>query len=110
MIHSNWLSFSPSQVTKSVISVPSWMQSHGKISGGGARDFRDVKGKERVPVPVAGPAFWGGVKFVIFYVFSSFLQPAAKIDPIQSTFPPVSDPCLKEKKIVKKKIKEEERH
>lgn len=41
--------------------------------------FRDVKGKERVPVPVAGPAFRGGVKFVIFYVFSSFLQPSAQI-------------------------------
>ena len=54
-----------------------------------------MKGKERVPVPVAGPAFRGGVKFVIFYVFGSFLQPAAKIDPIQSTFPPVSNPCLK---------------
>lgn len=53
-----------------------------------------MKGKERVPVPVAGPAFRGGVKFVIFYVFGSFLQPAAKIDPIQSTLPPVSDPCL----------------
>lgn len=55
-----------------------------------------MKGKERVPVPVAGPAFRGGVKFVIFYVFGSFLQPAAKIDPIQSAFPPVSDPCLEE--------------
>lgn len=54
-----------------------------------------MKGKERVPVPVAGPAFRGGVKFIIFYVFCSFLQLAAKIDPIQSTFPPVSNPCLK---------------
>lgn len=58
-----------------------------------------MKGKERVPVPVAGPAFRGGVKFVIFYVFGSFLQPAAKIDPIQSALPPVSNPSLaKEKK------------
>lgn len=56
-----------------------------------------MKGKERVPVPVAGPAFRGGVKFVIFYVFGSFLQPAAEIDPIQSALPPVSDPCLKKK-------------
>lgn len=57
-----------------------------------------MKGKERVPVPVAGPAFRGGVKFVIFYVFSSFLQPAAQIDTIQCTLPPVSNPCLKNKK------------
>lgn len=64
---------------------------------GGTREFRGVKGKERVPVPVAGPAFRSGVKFVIFYVFSSFLQPAAKIDPIQSAFPPVSDPSLEER-------------
>lgn len=57
-----------------------------------------MKGKERVPVPVAGPAFRCGVKFVIFYVFGSFLQPAAKIDPVQSALPPVSDPSLEEKK------------
>lgn len=57
-----------------------------------------MKGKERVPVPVAGPAFRGGVKFVIFYVFGSFLKPAAKIDPIQSAFPPVSNPSLGRKK------------
>lgn len=56
-----------------------------------------MKGKERVPVPVAGPAFRCGVKFVIFYVFGSFLQPAAKIDPVQSALPPVSDPSLGEK-------------
>ena len=54
-----------------------------------------MKGKERVPVPVAGPAFRGGVKFVIFYVFSSFLQPSAQIDTIQSSFPPVSNSSLK---------------
>lgn len=53
-----------------------------------------MKGKERVPVPVAGPAFRGGVKFVIFYMFGSFLQPAAKIEPIQCAFPPVSNPSL----------------
>lgn len=53
-----------------------------------------MKGKERVPVPVAGPAFRSGVKFIIFYVFRSFLQPAAKIDPIQSALPPVSDTSL----------------
>lgn len=64
--------------------------------GWGAREVIDVKGKERVPVPVAGPAFRGGVKFIIFYVFSSFLQLAAKIDPVQSSFPPVSNPCLKD--------------
>lgn len=57
-----------------------------------------MKGKERVPVPVAGPAFRCGVKFVIFYVFGSFLQPAAKIDPIQSALPPVSNPSLGVKK------------
>lgn len=56
--------------------------------------FRDVKGKELVPVPVAGPAFRSGVKFVIFYVFSSFLQPSAQIDPVQCPFPPVGDPSL----------------
>lgn len=56
-----------------------------------------MKGKERVPVPVAGPAFRGGVKFVIFYVFGSFLQPAAKIDSIQGALPPISNPCLGEK-------------
>lgn len=65
--------------------------------------FRDVKRKERVPVPVAGPAFRGGVKFVIFYVFGSFLQPAAKIDPVQCTFPPVSNPSLGGKKKPKEK-------
>lgn len=53
-----------------------------------------MKGKERVPVPVAGPAFRGGVKFVIFYVFSSFLQPAAQIDPVQCSFPPVRNSSL----------------
>lgn len=57
--------------------------------------FRDVKGKERVPVPVAGPAFRGGVKFVMFYVLGGFLQPAAEIDPVQSPLPPVSDPRLR---------------
>lgn len=61
----------------------------------GTRVFRGVKGKERVPVPVAGPAFRGGVKFVIFYVFGSFLQPSAQIDPVQRSFPPVSDTSLK---------------
>lgn len=61
---------------------------------GGTRVFRGVKGKERVPVPVAGPAFRGGVKFVIFYVFSSFLQPAAQIDPVQCSFPPVRNSSL----------------
>lgn len=65
--------------------------------------FRDVKRKERVPVPVAGPAFRGGVKFVIFYVFGSFLQPAAKIDPVQCAFPPVSNPSLGGKKKTKEK-------
>lgn len=53
-----------------------------------------MKGKERVPVPVAGPAFRGGVKFVIFYVFSSFLQPSAQIDPVQRSLPPVSNSSL----------------
>lgn len=70
-----------------------------------------MKGKERVPVPVAGPAFRGGVKFVIFYVFGSFLQPAAKIDPIQSALPPVSNPSLDKKEKTnkqKKKAKKEE--
>lgn len=57
--------------------------------------FRDIKGKERVPVPVAGPAFRGGVKFVMFNVLGGFLQPAAEIDSIQSTLPPVGDPRLK---------------
>lgn len=65
--------------------------------------FRDVKRKERVPVPVAGPAFRGGVKFVIFYVFGSFLQPAAKIDPVQCAFPPVSNPSLGGKKKQRKR-------
>lgn len=46
---------------------------------------------------MAGPAFRGGVKFVIFYVFGSFLQHAAKIDPIQSALPPVSNPSLEKK-------------
>lgn len=57
-----------------------------------------MKGKQRVPVPVAGPAFRGGVKFVKFYVFGSFLQPAAKIGPIQRAFPPVGNPSLRETK------------
>lgn len=57
-----------------------------------------MKGKQRVPVPVAGPAFRGGVKFVKFYVFGSFLQPAAKIGPIQRAFPPVGDPSLRDKR------------
>ncbi len=47
---------------------------------------------------MAGPAFRGGVKFVIFYVFSSFLQLAAKIDPVQRTFPPVSNASLEGEK------------
>lgn len=47
---------------------------------------------------MAGPAFRGGVKFVIFYVFGSFLQHAAKIDPIQSALPPVSNPSLEKKR------------
>lgn len=55
-----------------------------------------MKGKQRVPVPVAGPAFRGGVKFVKFYVFSSFLQPAAKIGPVQRARPPVGDSSLRE--------------
>lgn len=54
-----------------------------------------MKGKQRVPVPVAGPAFRSGVKFVKFYVFGSFLQPAAKIGPVQRAFPPVGDPSLR---------------
>ena len=57
-----------------------------------------MKGKERVPVPVAGPAFRGGVKFVMFYVLGGFLQPAAKIDPVQCSFPPVCNPHLRDKK------------
>lgn len=65
-----------------------------------------MKGKERVPVPVAGPAFRGGVKFVIFYVFGSFLQPAAKIDSIQSALPPISNPCLGEKRNKEQKKKD----
>lgn len=74
-----------------------------------------MKGKERVPVPVAGPAFRGGVKFVIFYVFGGFLQPAAKIDPIQRALPPVSNPSLgtggkgdKRGKGIKRQIETEE--
>lgn len=63
-----------------------------------------MKGKERVPVPVAGPAFRGGVKFVIFYVFGSFLQPATKIDPIQSTFPPVSNPRLYKENVKRERL------
>lgn len=55
-----------------------------------------MKGKQRVPVPVAGPAFRGGVKFVKFYVFGSFLQPAAKIGPVQRALPPVGDSSLRE--------------
>lgn len=43
---------------------------------------------------MAGPAFRGGVKFVKFYVFGGFLQPAAEIDPVQGALPPVSDPSL----------------
>lgn len=54
-----------------------------------------MKGKERVPVPVAGPAFRSGVKFVIFYVFGSFLKPATKIDPVERTLSPVSNPSLR---------------
>ena len=67
-----------------------------------------MKGKERVPVPVAGPAFRSGVKFVIFYVFGSFLQPATKIDPIQSALPPVSNPCLRGKKSKNRKQERQE--
>lgn len=65
-----------------------------------------MKGKERVPVPVAGPAFRGGVKFIIFYVFRSFLQPAAKIDPIESALPPVRDTSLQKET---KRSEEEEK-
>lgn len=48
-----------------------------------------MKGKERVPVPVAGPAFRGGVKFIMFYMFSSFLQPAPKVGSTQCPLSPV---------------------
>lgn len=68
-----------------------------------------MKGKERVPVPVAGPAFRGGVKFVMFYVFSGFLQPAAEIDPVQSALPPVSDARLEDTKEQKKQQEKEEK-
>lgn len=54
-----------------------------------------MKGKERVPVPVAGPAFGSGVKFVMFYVLGGFLQPASEIASIQSALSPVCDPCLR---------------
>lgn len=67
-----------------------------------------MKGKERVPVPVAGPAFRGGVKFVIFYVFGSFLQPAAKIDSVQRALPPISNPCLGGKNEIKNKKRKTE--
>ena len=63
----------------------------------GEGGVRVVKDKERVPVPVAGPAFRGGVKFVMFYVLGGFLQPATKIDPVQSPFTPVGDPHLRDK-------------
>lgn len=53
-----------------------------------------MKGKERVPVPVAGPAFRGGVKFVMFNVPSGLLQPSPQVVPVQSSFPPVGDPGL----------------
>lgn len=55
---------------------------------------KDVKVKELVPVPVAGPALGSGVKFVMFYVLSSFLQPAAEIISIQSSFSPICYPRL----------------
>lgn len=53
-----------------------------------------MKGKERVPVPVAGPAFGSGVKFVMFYVLCGFLQPAPEIVSVQSALSPVCDPRL----------------
>lgn len=59
-----------------------------------------MKGKERVPVPVAGPAFGSGVKFVMFYVLGGFLQPAPEIVSVQSALSPVCDPRLEEGKQV----------
>lgn len=53
-----------------------------------------MKVKELVPVPVAGPALGSGVKFVMFYVLSSFLQSATEITSIQSSFSPICYPCL----------------
>ncbi len=61
-----------------------------------------MKGKERVPVPVAGPAFGSGVKFVMFYVLGSFLQPAPEIVSVQGTLSPVCDPRLEEGKGVER--------
>lgn len=53
-----------------------------------------MKGKERVPVPVAGPAFRGGVKFIMFYMLGSFLKPAPEVGSIQRTLSPVCYPRL----------------
>lgn len=61
-----------------------------------------MKGKERVPVPVAGPAFGSGVKFVMFYVLCGFLQPTPEIVSVQSALSPVCDPRLEEGKQVER--------
>ena len=53
---------------------------------------------------MAGPAFRGGVKFVMFYVLGGFLEPAAEIESVQSPLPPVSDPRLKRGKRGKRRV------
>lgn len=59
--------------------------------------MKGEKGGERVPVPVAGPAFRGGVYFVLFKLFGCVLEFAFEVVSIESTFSPVCNAGLEGK-------------
>lgn len=59
--------------------------------------MKGEKGGERVPVPVAGPAFRGGVYFVLFKLFGCILEFAFEVVSIESTFSPVCNAGLEGK-------------
>lgn len=60
-------------------------------------EMKGEKGGERVPVPVAGPAFRGGVYFVLFKLFGCVLEFAFEVVSIESTFSPVCNAGLEGK-------------
>lgn len=59
--------------------------------------MKGEKGGERVPVPVAGPAFRSGVYFVLFKLFGCVLEFAFEVVSIESTFSPVCNAGLEGK-------------
>lgn len=64
-------------------------------------EMKGEKGGERVPVPVAGPAFRGGVYFVLFKLFGCVLEFAFEVVSIESTFSPVCNAglCLQQQHV-----------